>query len=245
MSKKIEEKEVAVSAATEVVVSAEELAEWGMEEQEVSSKDLIIPRLWCMQALSELVAEKEVCKVGDIVCSMTEKVLGDTTKPVSVIPFKVEKLMYIVKQNGDKGELTDIIPTTKDNENLPLEFEADGERYKRQFVYKYFVLVEGQELPYTIIFKGMSLRAGKQLFTEMFIKNKMAGKSPAAYKMNIMSEKMKNEKGTFYILKVGRGEAAPMAEQKRALDWFKSLKVTEFVEAGDESEKTSDNNAKF
>ena len=232
-------------------VESKELAEvgldaWGQEEVEVSSNDLVIPKLWLMQPLSEMVAEKELAKAGEIVDSLSEEVIGGPDKPVKIVPFKVEKLWYTIKDNGDKGELVSIDAVTKENEGLEREYELDGDKYKRMFTYKFFCVKEGSSLPFIIIFKSTSIRAGKQMFTEMYIKNRMAGKSPAAKYMEISSEKKKNEKGTFFVFTVKAGDDAPVELQTMALDWFKTLKVETFKEASDDAKPaTAENNAQF
>lgn len=227
-------KEVVVQETTEVM-TAEMAAEWGMDEVEVSSNDLVIPKLHLMQALSEMVAEKELAKAGDIVDAIDETVVGDSKKAVELVPFKVEKLWYVIKENGDRGELDSIYPVTKENEGQEREFEIEGEKYKRLFVYKYFFVREGSSLPYIVTFKSTSLRAGKQLFTEMFIKNRMAGKSPAARTVLLSSEKQKNDKGVYYIWKVSMGKDASAELQAEALNWFKTLKVKDYKEASDDA----------
>ena len=221
-------------------VEAQDLGAWG--DEEISSSDLVVPRLWLMQALSELVAEKEVCSAGEIVDSLTEEVVGGIDNPVGVVPFKVDKLYYIMKDGGDRPELEAIVPWTKANDSLPREFTADGVNYFRQKVYKFYVVREGEVLPFTIIFKSMGLHAGKQLFTEAYIKNKMAGKSPAAFVMNLGCQKQKNDKGVFYSWTISRGEAASAALQGQALQWRKTLETTVTKEHGEEAQAPANNN---
>lgn len=245
MSKK--EQELALKQEQTLAMQAEmekEMAGWG-QETDVSSNDLVIEKLWLMQALSDLVAEKELFKAGDIVSSVSETKVAGTDSVVKAVPFKMEKVWYIMKDNGDKGELVEIIPVTKENENLPYEFDIDGDYYKRVYVIKIYAMIEGQEMPVIIDFKSTSLRTGKVIATECWIKNKMAGKAPGARYINLSSEKQKNDKGVFYTFKATVSGDVPMEEQYNAFKWFKTLQTTDYVEGDSEPSTSNTGNAEY
>ena len=83
MSKK-NEKAVATKSETAVSNVAHDLSAWG--ETEVTSKDIVIPKILCMQGLSDLVSDGKA-KMGDFVDSLEGNILGDIDNPVAFVPF--------------------------------------------------------------------------------------------------------------------------------------------------------------
>jgi hypothetical protein len=94
MSKRNGAAEVAVKDSTEVVESqvSTNLGDWGSAD--VSASDVIIPKILCMQATSELVAEGKA-RMGDFVDSITHEVLGSVDSPIKFIPFHMEKVWIV------------------------------------------------------------------------------------------------------------------------------------------------------
>ena len=237
-------KEVAVNEEISTAMAeVNDLASWG-DDTQVESKDIILPRLYMMQALSQLVSDDKA-KVGDLVNSVTEEKLGDYETPVKFVPFKVEKLWFNYLATGDKPEFESIEPVTAANINRPNETTVDGVKRTHQYALRAYTLVEGEQLPLVITFKSTSLRAGKQLMTEMFVKNKMAGKNPAARYMELISKKEKNDKGTFCVFSLKAGDASPSEMQSTALQWVRTLASTEYAVAGSEEPQTKPETANY
>lgn len=214
------------------LANVDDLAAWG-EEPQVDSKDIVLPRVYLMQAISQLV-EEEKAKSGQFVNSLTEELLGDSEVPFVFTPFKIEKLWFVYKVVGGQNEFVTIEPVTAANINRPQSELVDGEEMNYQYALRAYVLVEGDDLPMVVTFKSTSLRAGKQLFTEMFVKNKMAGKNPASRQMELTSRKEKNDKGTYYVMSLKAGEDSDVETQKNALMWVKTLSQQTYSLAGEE-----------
>ena len=217
-------KAVAKKQESAVSTNLTDMGAWGTPT--VSSKDIVIPKILCMQGLSELVMDDDhPAKMGDFVDSMTNEIIGDyNKKPVEFIPFHLQKVWIISKKSGNDFEFDRIEDVTPMNEGKPYTEVIDGVEYKNEYTMNFYVLrPEDMSLPYIISFKGMSGKAGKILSTQMYVRNAAAGKIPPAYVMELSGSKDKNDKGTFITLatKVCR-ESTPQ-EVKTAFSWFKTV----------------------
>ena len=217
----------AVSKKKESAVANQELMEaWGTPT--VSSKDIIIPKILCMQGLSELVMDDDhPAKMGDFVDSMTNEIIGDyNKKPVAFIPFHLHKVWIISKKTGSDFEFDRIEDVTPMNEGKPWTEVINGVEYKNEYTMNFYVLrPEDMSLPYIISFKGMSGKAGKILSTQMFVRNAAAGKIPPAYVMELSGSKDKNDKGTFITLATKVSRESTSAEVEAAFTWFKTVQA--------------------
>lgn len=217
MSKK---QEIVTGPTTEVAIPS--LNDWGTND--LASKDIVIPKIYCMQGLSDLVAEDKA-KMGDFIDSLTSKKLGSISEPLNFIPFHMEKLWEVSKQN-EKGdfEFATFEPVTAANIDRAYENNIDGINYKYKYTMRFYVLLENDSsLPYIISFKGTSTQAGKVLATQMFVKNKAAGKVPPAFVMSLAGRKDKNDKGTFAVMEVCPKRETTPQEVNEAFGWFKTI----------------------
>lgn len=215
-------KDVVNKTETEVVTA--DLGAWGAPQ--VSSKDIVIPRILCMQPISELVVNDKA-KAGDFIDSLTEEVIGDIDKkPLTFIPFHLEKVWKISKKTGGDFEYDRIETVTSLNESLPYEQVIDGVTYKNEYCMNFFVLLPNDtSLPYVISFKGTSSKAGKVLATQMYVRNAKAGKIPPAYAMKLTGEKTKNDKGHFVVMNVAVDRESTTDEIKEAFSWYKTVEA--------------------
>jgi hypothetical protein len=186
---KQEEGSAVVEAANTVDTQA-----WG--DTDVSTDDLILPKILLMQGLSELVAQGDA-KMGDIINSLTSTVVGDEKKPVALLPFYCRKSWVIEKWDGSKFQYEKSIPDI--GEKLPYDEEINGVKYKNSHQYEFFCLTEDKSIPHILTFRGKSHKTGKQLFTQMYVINKSLAKTPAAYWINLGCNRDKNDKGTFMV----------------------------------------------
>jgi hypothetical protein len=215
-------KELANTKGTELAQPS--MADWGLPQ--VSSKDIIIPKILCMQGLSELVVD-EKAKMGDFVDSMTSEILGNyAKKPVAFIPFHLEKIWIISKKTQGSGDFDfdSIVPVTSENEGLRYNEVVDGVEYKREYTMNFYVLrPDDMSLPYIISFKGMSSKSGRILATQMYVRNAAAGLVPPAMIMELSGTKDKNDKGTFITLNTKPvGESNP-EQIAKAFEWYKTV----------------------
>jgi hypothetical protein len=235
MSKK---NEVQVKENTEVVLATPSLDSWG--QSAISSKDIVIPKILCMQGLSDLVSQ-EKAKMGDFVDSLTEQVLGNyQTQPISFIPFHMEKLWAVStkKQGEAQFKFKNFEAVTAQNENRAYSELVGDEEYKYEYTMRFYVLLPNDtSLPYIISFKGTSTKAGKVLATQMYVKNRAAGLVPPAYVMSLAGTKDKNDKGTFIVMTTAPERKSSAEEINTAFEWFKTVtgggvKVHEAEESG-------------
>jgi hypothetical protein len=227
MSKKNGAADLVVKDANEVVISqvATNLEDWGTAD--VSSNDVIIPKILCMQATSELVAEGKA-RMGDFVDSVTHEVLGSVDNPIKFVPFHMEKVWIVSekKVGASRFEFKKYLDVTADTMGLPWEeAQADGSIIKNEYALQFFCLrPEDTSMPYVVTFKSTSLRAGKVVSTQMYVRNRAAGLVPPAYTMLLSGKKEKNDQGTFIVM-----DAKPAGKTSdevigECLTWLKVVK---------------------
>ena len=122
-------------------------------------------------------------------------------------------------------EFKTIVPITP--QNVDHERETEEEQWYK--AYRFYVLLpeeikSGRALPYTIMFKSTSYKAGSKLNTTMFMKNLKAGLTPASYVMELIATRTTNDKGTFLVLDVKEKRKSTDEEVKAALDWLKTVR---------------------
>lgn len=192
---------------------------------DITSQDIVIPKVLTMQGLSKLVTDG-VAKFGDFIDSISSEVIGNyEKKPVEFIPFHMEKQWIVSKKVGDKFNYVKTEPCTPVNENRQWEEIIDGVVYKneRQLSF-YCILPSDPSIPYIIQFKGTSAKAGKELATQMYIKNRAVGKVPPAKVMVLKGEKTQNDKGIFVKMKTAVVRDSTPNEIKTCLEWFQVIK---------------------
>jgi len=236
--------EVATTQNT-LPISAAEMAEWGTKE--VTSNDLIIPKILLMQGLSVMVTEGKA-QLGDFRDSLTGKLVGRyDNAPFEVIPFMCNEVFSIQKKDAQSGQFvySHTEPIVKNpqradfNDNAPWEDKVmlDGTLtdIKRIRRYDFLVLLKSDldsgeaVMPYLLSFKSTSVKEGKKLFNMMYVRNKAAGLLPASYMFSIAGRKEKNDKGIFIVPTVEQTTRTSPAHVKAAFDWFKRLSTTAFV----------------
>jgi hypothetical protein len=223
MSKKSESKELKNQETAGEMTIANDLSAWG--ENEMSSRDMVIPKILCMQGLSDLVSDGKA-KMGDFVDSLSNEVIGNIDEPVNFIPFHMEKIYIISKR--DKGasrfEFDRIEPVG--NQDYPYEETIGNEEFKYEYTLQFYVLrPEDTTLPYVLSFKSTSLKAGKVLSTQMYVRNRAAGLVPPAYVMSLLGRKEKNDQGTFIVMDVKQGDKSTTDQISGCLEWLKIIKA--------------------
>lgn len=226
-------KEMVKAQSNEVGFIEGDLSAWGSNES--SASDIVIPKIQLMQGMSDMVV-KGAAKLGDYIDSVTKEVIGGVDKPLVCVPFHMEKFNIIQKYNGKKFEYVSIEKCTSANENAPYEFEGPkGEKMKRVHTKRFYVMIEGNVLPYTIDFASTSSKAGKELATEMFVKNAIMKLPPAASKIAIGSAITKNDDGTYAVKTIKVVGKSSKEEIAMAFDWYKTVskKAQHIDPAGD------------
>lgn len=198
-----------------------DLSVWGVDS--IIPQNIIIPSILLMQGSSEFV-KKGKHRVGDFVDSLTEKILGNT---VEVIPFFFEESWWVYDLVNGKEKFNSIEPVTSENRNRAYEDLNKMQRYK--YCLKFYCLrpedVGRGGLPYTISFRSTSLRTGKKIYTQMYIKNQQAGLPPPAYVVKISHHEDKTDDGSFLVLDMEVGRKTTEKELVESLQWLNSIKA--------------------
>lgn len=223
---KAEEKELAITEAYQS-------NEWG--NGGLVAKDIIIPRINVMQPMSEKVTGGKAA-FGEIRESLNNTLLGGFEKPpVEFVPFLMEK-SFIVFDNSDPEDkvFLRIEPITPQNEDAKYEDEEKNEdgdiikisRYRTMSFYVLLVdeLKLGTAIPYILALSKTSLKAGKKLATQMYVKNINAGKIPPAVVCALSVGKETQDKKTWATFDVEPKHETPKEYVAEAFKWLKLIK---------------------
>lgn len=215
-------------------LSTEVLNEWGAPQ--VSSQDIVIPKILPMQGLSVAVAEGRAA-MGEFRDSLNNTLLGKIDQPFECIPFFVDKCWDILEEQADgtfKWSKTVAVvenPASPDyNDNWKWEAEVNGIKIKNVRRFNFYVLLpeeveNGSSVPYIFSFKSTSIKEGKKLFTQMYMRNIKSGLPPAAYTIKIGGVRQKNDKGIFIVPNYSVGRATTEAELQECLSWIKMIRA--------------------
>ncbi len=244
MSKEIVKKEVNALTTDQAAMMAE------FDYSSVEAKDLKIPKLLLMQAMSKFVNEENVAKAGDLVNSVTGEVYGSVRekdyKPVSVIPIHMFKVWVVQEVLGPgKFEYRKTEPVTPANTDAPWDYSEDGRQYKRTKCLNFYVLLAKDvgnplALPHVLTFRSTSFKEGS-IIANHFATCKIAMQTkqfrvPMDRVFEIGGKLVKNDKGTFYVLTAKEAGQTEGDAQAQAFGWYKQIK-----EAGKAMEEKIDN----
>lgn len=236
-------KEVTKTETTDVVVS-EEMAAWGAD-QDISSQDVMISKILPMQGSSKLIGEGKAM-FGEYRDSVTEELLGSIKEPVEFIPFHCEKFWIVNKKESNENRFKYAYrePITRENENRSWTEKIGDVEYKYEYTFMFYVIFpkdveDGIPTPRTIQFKSTSVRGGKKLFTQMFVRNKQMKLTPASFVMSLLGKKMSNSDNTWISLDVETSRKSTQPEMMAAFELFNAVKGGEQKVDHSDIEKTS------
>lgn len=199
---------------------------WGAPE--IGSQDILIPKILLMQGLSQFVADG-VAQIGEFRDSVSSAMLGNVATPIHFIPVHIDKTWVLSKKTGDRFKYQTMIPVTRDNESMEWEYtDEEGVLCRRDYTMTCYCLLPsdvaaGLPMPYTISFRRTSMRAGKKLFTQMYIRNRQAGQVPPAQVMELSAKREKNDQGTYMVLDIAPVRPASQEEVIAAFDLYKTI----------------------
>lgn len=209
-------------------------AAWGAPN--MSAQDMIIPKILPLQFMSEKV-KKEEGKYGEFRDTLSNKKLGDLQTPVEFVPILLQKKwiefdLIPSKSGPPKREFKQVIniqdnPTKPGfNDNLPLKDEEN--KLERDRVMDFFCLLpseieKGDALPYVLSFRRTSLRAGKKLATQMYVRNSASNKIPAAVVCTLSGATKENDMGEFVVMDVNPKRESTEKEMGEAFKWLKVI----------------------
>jgi hypothetical protein len=214
-------------------LSAHLAADW--EAPAISTQDIIIPKILPMQGLSVAVAEGRA-QMGEFRDSLNNTLLGTITSPVHLIPFFMDKAWDILEEQADGSfKWAKTVPVVENpasadyNDNWKWEAEVNGIKVKNVRRFNFYMLrpeevADGSSVPYIFSFKSTSIKEGKKLFTQMYMRNIKAGLPPAAYTIKVGGVRQKNDKGIFIVPQYTIDRKATPEELQECLMWIKTIK---------------------
>lgn len=229
--------DVALEKASSGALTTPKASDWGAPPP--SQRAVIIPRLLVMQGMSEIVSNGKA-KLGDIADNLSEEVLGGVDKPLEIIPFKCEEIWRVIHAKG--GKLKKTLPYDHTTSGLPFEeTDEDGDQVKNVYTLRYYALLakdiaKGGAIPYIIEFRSSaSLKAGKKIYTQMYVKNPASGLPPVTHSYDVTTFKTSGPDGQPYAATDVRiNRKISEKEYATAFRWFKTLQVEETQAYGDD-----------
>ena len=190
----------------------------------LTAQDVMIPKVLLMQKMSQLVEnEDNDIKEGDFVHSLSEEIIGDKNKPLSVVVIGMFKTV-IISENGEYARTESWTPELA---KLPYEETVDGVTVNRSTALNYYVLLkkdiaEMEAFPHVITFKRTGVKAGKTLGTHLLMLEDF-GKKPYFKNFILGAKKEKGDKGSYYVWDIKKGETSSEEEQAIAKRWTERL----------------------
>jgi len=210
-------------AVAPTIATPSHLEAWGT--QEISAKDLMIPKILPMQGMSKLVLNRKA-QLGEFRDSLSGELLGSIDTPLEIIPFHVERLWVINEKINGKWEYARTEAVTPSNEGRAWE---EG-NFRYTWTYSFYVLIaskvaEGIPFPYVINFRSTSVKGGKKLFNRMFVYNRQLNKAPNCEAFMLSGKLDTNDKGTYVVLDVYPSRPSNEVEQRESFNMFKMIKA--------------------
>lgn len=181
----------------------------------MSPTNIVIPKIWAMQHMSEKVINKEA-EYGQFRDSMNNALLGDLENPVEFIPFDFKEWWIIEEKVKDKYKYKEKIAINRENDAWRYDFEG-GRRIR---VIDIYCMVPGHmKICHIISFKVTSLRAGKKVLTQ-FAMNQDAGAPVYASVMKLKGTSTTNDDGTFVVLDTSASRYCSEQEAAACEKWL-------------------------
>ena len=193
---------------------------------QIDQKDILIPKILLMQGLSELVTSEQAT-MGDMVNSVTSKVLGGKSKPIQFIPMITNKSWIVLDKETQKFK--GAVPFGPANANWKWEDvdPKDGKTVKNMQSLNFYCFLEADladpaALPYMLSFRSTSYTAGKKLITH-FAQANMIGIVPWAQVFELSCKKEQNDKGTYYVFDVKPTKSTDPVHAPKLEQWAEVL----------------------
>lgn len=217
------------------LAEASSLDAWG-DNTDVTGNDLVIPKVLLMQFMSKKVKDDEhEAKFGEFRDNVDFQLLGNIKdKPIQFVPFMMEKVFAEFEIVGTKREFLRVIPIETNpakqeyNDDAPYSWEEGGKSFERDRTYNYYVLIVAEDgslipMPHMMSFRRSSIKAGKNLATRMYVRNKTAQLPPPGMVMKLTGSKVENDKGEFGVMEIEPVRQSTDEEMGACLQWFKDI----------------------
>lgn len=197
-----------------------------------------------MQGMSPQVNDGEAT-LGEFRTSTTNELVGGVEAPFRVVPLymKNQWVEYQVLADGDTKFLG-ILDIDQTNHNAPYEWSEDGFNYKRQKIMTFFVLLEsdlaeGTSMPYVLVMKGTSSRAGKKLLTTMYMLNKSRGRAPWGTVCEVSAKIVKEKNRSYAVMDVKEVGVLASDHDETAATWVNAVTAQSVTVDSDNGSQTS------
>lgn len=247
-------KDVTVKETQAVALSADQAEMLELfDYSTVEAKDLKIPKLLLMQAMSKFVNEDSVCKAGDLVNSINAEVYGSVRekdyKSVKVVPIHMSK-KWVVQEvlDGTKLEYRETIPVTPSNTDWEWNYEENGRTFKRTKCLDFWVMLENDlgnpmALPHVLTFRSTSFKEGGVIANHFALcaaaKQAKQFRVPMDRFFEIGGKLEKNDKGTFYKLTAKESGLVDKDGVLQCFNWYKQIQTA--AKQGESLESKVDN----
>ena len=147
------------------------------DDQDLFKNDIVIPKIWLIQAMSELRKQKKA-EEGDYCDSRSEEVLlsNESEEALNFVVLKTIKRWQTFKMEGEKKIFISSEVMTVENAKKEYKEVVDGEQIVRRQVISAYVLLgrdaqAGVVKPYIIDFAATSKGAGRDLVSDIKVLN--------------------------------------------------------------------------
>lgn len=195
----------------------------GWDTEVVDTTDLIIPKILLMHPTSELVKAGKR-NIGEIIKSTTEEVVAKRDQSFDVIVFAKWKEWRIMKKEkgGERYQFERLEQWTPENDQLPWDFEEDGEVMRRDKTLNFYALIakeaaEGKAYPVKLSFTRGGFKAGHKI-ADAYSRAIMEKQAPTRQLFKIGSVLVQAD-DSYFAFTVNPGEASTDIQKQNALHW--------------------------
>jgi hypothetical protein len=235
-------KEVAVKPSN---LPSQNLANWG--KKDIRATSIVIPRINKMEMQSDKV-KAQTAKFGEFRDSLTDQLYGDLNHPFSIVPFAVKEAWVIYDLIKVKGVIEknfkEMIAVTADNENWKYhEEKGESEHSKENAIDRdrlmdvYCMIPDEIELlpddwqarglkplPKILSFRRTAMKAGKKLYTQMYIINESKGLPPCATIIEVSGKSKDGPNNSTYVsVDIKPTRLSTERENEIAFIWFQAV----------------------
>ena len=202
-------------------ISTEINSAWGAVES-LNSKDVIIPKIYLMQAISKLV-KADVRKSGQWVDSIDESVLADKGEKLEVIIFDSKKRWVISTIDPKTGKLSFLRsePLTEENAEAPYD-DIDDEHgeIRRQLQYNYYCLLPSNlSKPYVLSMSKTATNTAKKI-NSMFTNLAEVNRPSASIVIALDAVSETKDSNEWWGISASQAREATAAELEKAYSWY-------------------------
>lgn len=211
---------------------------WGAAKN-ISTENIVIPKIFHQQQLSEIVKKEIGVVAGDFCNSIDNSILAKRDEGLSIIIFNVFMNVLVKKLNGLKWEWIRTEPVNDHNTKPPYTRDTPEGKISHSLQYNFMCLIPGRlkGLPFVLSMSSTKTAAARLLCT-MIATLDLDNLPSAAFVFELKNVKEKKDNNEWYGLEVSKGRDTTEEELRKAFEWFNKTKdFTGFtVDDADEKE---------